>query len=206
MRRIYTLAVFIISFFQLYSQSKSFQITDSLDTAKWCKKSNRIGAYASIISGFGLSYQHQFENGFSLKAQTFGFGSMENEENYDDQFVANIGFDVQYNLLNIDNTSFYALVGGMYLYEENYEYNALYNGDFVDSKEGLHIGFGVGLEYKLFYGYDLSIAIELGYFGRFSEHNTYMENVIDNKTEFVPVTLYPKYFAPGAGVGLFYAF
>lgn len=185
------------------AQAEGNNNTDS-DESKWLQ--NRIGLYGSYFSGYGLSYQYQFENGLSLRTQLFAYGS--NDDNYynSDKIQLAFGADLQYNLKRTEYTRFYVLGGSFIDYYErgNYFYVSSPKYNDFDIERYINVGVGVGIE--LLAWKNVSFMIEGGYYGRFGNNSitTYSYSNEYNKT--YKENIKPRSFGFGVGGGVFYAF
>jgi|GEM_PF-1521431 len=165
---------------------------------------NRIGLYGSFISGYGLSYQYQFENGFSLRTQFFVYGSIGSDELYDENELKIVyGADLQYNIKKTEDTRLYAIVGSYFDYHESEDdyYDIEPSNDIdYDIERYISVGVGIGMEIKV--TLNISFVIEGGYYGRFGT-NSYSNY---NGQEGNYVKRNPKEFSFAIGGGVFYAF
>lgn len=121
------------------NNSVLYKVTNA-EMKKW--GTQRVGVYASYMSGYGLAYQYQFENGFSVKGQLFAFSKSGDDSN-GDELRSMTGFDVQYNLLKNRKVRVYAMAGMGYYYEES-EISYIKNGFNID--RNTLAGFGIGAE------------------------------------------------------------
>lgn len=99
------LIIIVFSFTNLISQEKTNIYTPkskSLSDFDWEK--NRIGFTYSMMTGYGLTYLRQFDNGIALKGQLFAYGSIDDEENYRNEIDVAFGIEVQYNIKKFDKT------------------------------------------------------------------------------------------------------
>lgn len=175
------------------------------DESHWLK--NRIGIYGSFFSGYGLSYQHQFDNSFSLRTQIFAYGRNDDSKEYNSNEVRlAYGADLQYNLKRSGNTRLYAIAGSFLDYYKsgnNYNYPPISND--YDYERYINVGGGFGIE--LMAWRNLSFVIEGGYYGRFG-NNTVTVYRSENGQD--PIYLKekqsPKTFGFGVGGGISYAF
>lgn len=166
---------------------------------------NRIGGYGSFFSGYGLSYQYQFENGISLKTQLFAFGSDDDSRNYNtDEIQLTYGIDIQYNLNRTNDTRFYALAGTFIDYrEEGHYYSSSLDDKDFDIERCFNVGVGFGIEVMAWE--DISVVVEGGYYGRFG-NNTVTDYYSSYGNTIVKINETPRSFGFGVGGGLFYAF
>lgn len=183
----------------------SNQNTDDDDESQWLQ--NRIGLYGSFFSGYGLSYQHQFENGFSLRTQLFAYGSNDDNSNYNsDEIRLAYGVDLQYNLKRTKNTRFYVLVGSFIDYFErgNYYYDAPNLVMDYDVERYWNVGVGFGIE--LMAWQNVSFVIEGGYYGRFGNNTVTVNDYRNGQNISYKENQTPRTFGFGVGGGIFYAF
>ncbi len=170
------------------------------DESQWLQ--NRIGLYGSFFSGYGLSYQYQFENGISVRTQVFAYGSNDDNNNYNsDEIQIAFGGDFQYNLKRSKTTRLYILAGSFIDYNERgnyYEYPS--SDEDVDIKRYINVGVGIGME--LMAWRNISFVIEGGYYGRFGNNSI---TVFNNETRYKEKQT-PKSFGFGVGGGISYAF
>lgn len=175
------------------------------DESQWLQ--NRIGLYGSFFSGYGLSYQHQFENGFSLKTQLFAYGSNDDNSNYNsDEIQLTFGVDLQYTLKRTNNSRLYVLAGSFVDYYErgNYYYATPSNDEDYDIERNINVGVGFGIE--LMAWRNVSFVIEGGYYGRFGNNTVTVYRYGDERDLNFKETQTPKSFGFGVGGGIFYAF
>lgn len=174
------------------------------DGSQWLK--NRIGIYGSFFSGYGLSYQHQFDSGFSLRTQVFAFGRNDDNSDYNTEEVRfAYGADLQYNLKRSRNTRLYALVGSFIdYYKSGNNYNYPSTTDDYDTERYINLGGGFGIE--LMAWQNLSFVIEGGYYGRFGKNNITNYRFENGQDVRYKEQQSPKSFGFGVGGGISYAF
>lgn len=172
--------------------------------SQWLK--NRIGIYGSFFFGYGLSYQHQFENGFSLRTQIFAFGRNDDNKDYNSEEVRfAYGTDLQYNLKRSSNTRLYALVGSFIdYYKSGNNYNYPSTTDDYDTERYINLGGGFGIE--LMAWRNLSFVIEGGYYGRFGKNSVTVYRHENGQDVRYKEKQSPKSFGFGVGGGISYAF
>ncbi|MFA7326057.1 MAG: hypothetical protein WC121_05285 [Candidatus Kapaibacterium sp.] len=174
------------------------------DESQWLQ--NRIGLYGSFFSGYGLSYQYQFDNGLSLRTQMFAYGS--NDDNYysTDEIQLALGLDLQYNLKRTKNTRFYVLAGSFVDYYEtgNYYYSPSSNSEDFDVERYINVGVGFGIE--LMAWRNVAFVIEGGYYGRFGNNTITVYRYDDERDMNIKENQTPRSFGFGVGGGIFYAF
>lgn len=193
-----------ITFANAQDNSKD-ELRGADNDSQWLQ--NRVGGYGSFFSGYGLSYQYQFENGISLKTQLFAFGSDDDNRNYNnDEIQLTYGIDLQYNLNRTKNTRFYALAGSFIDYHEegNYYYSSSSDDTDFDIERYINVGVGFGIE--LMAWQNISVVVEGGYYGRFGNNTVTDYNYNNNGNTRVKVNETPRTFGFGVGGGLFYAF
>lgn len=181
------------------------QNTDYDDESQWLQ--NRIGLYGSFFSGYGLSYQHQFENGFSLRTQLFAYGSNDDNSNYNsDEIRLAYGVDLQYNLKRTKNTRFYALLGSFIDYYERGSsyYDTPNSVKDYDVERYFNIGIGFGIE--LMAWRNVSFMLEGGYYGRFGNNDVTVYDYNNGQSTSYKANQTPTTFGFGVGGGIFYAF
>ncbi len=173
------------------------------DVSKWLD--NRIGGYGSFFSGYGLSFQHQFKNDFSLKSQIFAYGSNDDSEYNNDEIRLAWGVDLQYNLMKTRNTRLYVL-GGTFVdyYETNNNYYVYppNNEDYTNIERYINAGVGFGVEVMLWKHF--SFALEGGYYGRFGNNTVTVNDTYGGVPHHEKQN--PKSFGFGVGGGIFFAF
>lgn len=175
------------------------------DESQWLK--NRIGLYGSFFSGYGLSYQHQFENGFSLRTQLFAYGSNDDNKDYNsEEFRFAYGADLQYNLIRTRNTRLYTLVGSFLDYYESGNNNNTYPSKTKDYDIERYINVGVGFGIELMAWRNLSFVIEGGYYGRFGNNSIGVYRPVSGQNVRYSEKQTPKSFGFGVGGGISYAF
>ncbi len=168
---------------------------------------NRIGLYGSFFSGYGLSYQYQFENGISLRTQLFAYGSNDDNNNYNsDEIQLALGADLQYNLKRTNNSRLYVLAGSFIDYYErgnSYYSSSVYSKDY-NIERFINVGIGFGIE--ILGWKNVSIVLEGGYYGRFGNNTVTVYDYSGEETKRVKVNQTPKSFGFGVGGGISYAF
>lgn len=168
------------------------------DESQWLK--NRVGLYGSFFSGYGLSYQYQFDNGISLRTQLFAYGSDNDNSNYNStEIQLAYGIDLQYNLQRTKSTRFYVLAGSFIDYYEDGYY---YDNDNYDIERYINVGLGFGIEIMAWR--NISIMLEGGYYGRFGNNTVSVYRYGDERD--IKETQNPRSFGFGVGGGIFYAF
>lgn len=175
------------------------------DDSQWLQ--NRIGLYGSFFSGYGLSYQYQFANGFSVRSQLFAYGSNDDNSNYNSNEIRlAFGADLQYNLKRTKSTRLYALAGSFIDYYENGNYYSVTpsaNRDY-DVERYFNVGLGFGIE--LMAWRNVSFVIEGGYYGRFGNNDVTVYDYDNGQGSTHKENQTPKTFGFGGGGGIFYAF
>ncbi len=191
----------ILVFFCLFAAFSFANAQNSNDNdSQWLQ--NRIGGYGSFFSGYGLSYQYQFENGFSLKTQLFAYGSDNDNSNYNaNEIQLALGADLQYNLKRTENTRLYVLAGSFIDYYEDGNY---YNSSPNDSDIERYINVGIGFGIELMAWKNVSFMLEGGYYGRFGNNTVSVYRYGDERD--IKETQNPRSFGFGVGGGIFYAF
>lgn len=185
--------------------TSSNQNTTEDDDSPWLK--NRIGVYGSFFSGYGLSYQHQFENGFSLRTQLFAYGSNDDNDDYNsDEFRFAYGADLQYNLIRSRNTRLYALAGSFLDYYESGNNNYTFPSKTKDYDIERYINVGVAFGIELMAWRNLSFVIEGGYYGRFGNNSITVYKPVNGQSVKHKEKQTPKSFGFGVGGGISYAF
>ena len=175
------------------------------DESQWLQ--NRIGGYGSFFSGYGLSYQYQFDNGFSIRSQLFAYGSDDDNRDYNtDEIQLTYGIDMQYNLNRTKNTRFYALAGSFIDYSEdgNYYYSTSPNDKDYDIERYINVGVGFGIEVMAWR--NISVVVEGGYYGRFGNNTVTVYRYGDEREFNFKENITPRSFGFGVGGGIFYAF
>lgn len=188
------------------STTSSQKLTDE-DTSQWYK--NRIGLYGSFFSGYGLSYQHQFNNGFSIRTQLFATGSNDDNSLYNnDEIQLTYGIDLQYNLKRTKSTRLYVLLGSFIDYNESggYYYGYSYDNDYDDYDIERYINVGVAFGIELMAWRNISLVIEGGYYGRIGNNSVSHYKYIDGEYIKYWENERPKTFGFGVGGGISYAF
>jgi|APTNR8051073442_1049403.scaffolds.fasta_scaffold03618_7 hypothetical protein len=178
----------------------SFANAQNSNDSQWPQ--NRIGLYGSFFSGYGLSYQYQFENGFSLKTQLFAYGSDNDNSDYNtNEIQLALGADLQYNLKRTENTRLYVLAGSFIdYYEDGYYYYSSPNDSDIERYINVGIGFGI----ELMAWKNVSFMLEGGYYGRFGNNTVSVYRYGDERD--IKETQNPRSFGFGVGGGIFYAF
>lgn len=206
MKKLVVLVLLIASISFANAQENSINVLrGESDDSQWLQ--NRVGLYASFFSGYGLSYQHQFSNGISIKTQLFAYGSDDDYRNYNtDEIQLTYGIDLQYNLNRTNNTRFYALLGSFIDYSEdgNYFYSTSPNVNDYDIERYINVGVGFGIEVMAWR--NISIVVEGGYFGRLGNNSIIDYDYVNGEYTRVIENQKPRSFGFGAGVGIFYAF
>ena len=167
---------------------------------------NRIGLYGSFFSGYGLSFQHQFQNGLSIRSQLFAYGSNDDNNYNSDEIQLDYGIDLQYNLKRTQNSRLYALLGSYIDYYErgnSYYSSSVYKKDY-NIERYINVGIGFGIEVMGWQ--NISIVVEGGYYGRFGNNTVTDYNYIGLETVSYKVNQNPKSFGFGVGGGVAYAF
>lgn len=185
--------------------TSSSQNSTQDDDSQWLK--NRIGIYGSFFSGYGLSYQHQFENGFSLRTQIFAYGTNDDNKDYNSkEFRFAYGADLQYNIRRSRNTRLYAIAGSFLdYYKSGNSYNYPSTSDDYDIERYINVGGGFGIE--LMAWRNLSFVIEGGYYGRFGNNSvTVYRSDSGQEPKYYKEKQSPKTFGFGVGGGISYAF
>lgn len=177
-----------IIFFFSFSNSYSLDTTNiEEDNEKWLN--HRVGFYGSSFSGYGLSYQYQFDNGLSIRNQFIALNTIRNEK------VINYGIDLQNNIAKSDMLRFYYIIGAGLAYYENY--------DEFDNETDYNCGTGFGLEVMVWQNF--SFAVELGFSGQLS-NKRYTDQIFkDGKYQYLKVDITERYFNFGGGFGIFIA-
>lgn len=107
-----------------------------------------LGASASVVSGFGLSFRQHLPSEFSFQL-VFGIIKTESELDY------NIGGEAQYDIIRAVDTRFYVCGGVGYFY----------SGESGNSLSGpLRIGGGVGGEWRSIESFHISGGLLFTYF------------------------------------------
>ena len=159
-------------------------------------ESNRIGFTYSTLSGYGLTYLHTLDNGFSFKTQLFIYGEINNDDDFVNADVwGAIGGELQYNIKNFKRNRLYALVGFYFDYDYS-EFGLRYATE-LSIKRLYNGGIGVGFETLVLK--NISLALDGGYYGRIIRGN-YKDA---NKPSKIDLEVG---FGFGFGVSLYYNF
>lgn len=197
------LLLIVFSISNLYSQENTNVYTPkskSLSDFDWEK--NRIGFTYSMMTGYGLSYLRQFDNGLALKTQLFAYGSIDDNSSSSSEIDVAVGLEVQYNIKKFDKTRLYVLGGGYYNYNKNSDN---FNGVDDDTIEAIkNFGIGFGFEFLAFN--QLSFALDGGYYGEFTKKTTNQINYIGGKPIVTPVESNPIKFGFGFGLSAYFNF
>ena len=206
MKRILVFVCLLAAFSFANAQNKTDNVsTSDDDESQWLQ--NRIGLYGSFFSGYGLSYQYQFENGFSIRTQLFAYGSNDENNNYNsDEIRLALGADLQYNLKRTKNTRLYVLAGSFVDYFENGNYTNIYPSTSKDYDIERYINVGVGFGMELMAWRNFAFVIEGGYYGRFGNNSVTVYDYREEGNIRTKENITPKTFGFGVGGGIFYAF
>ena len=150
---------------------------------------HRVGFYGATFSGYGLSYQYQFDNGLSIRNQFIAASNSRNGKEI------NYGIDLQNNISKSDILRFYYIIGAGVAYYENY--------DEYDYEEYYNVGSGLGLEVMIWQNF--SFAIELGFSGQLGNIRYTNREFIDGEFQYLEVDLIERNFNFGGGFGIFLA-
>jgi len=165
----------------------------------------RIGVYASHISGYGISYQYQFDNGISLRTQMLAYGKINDNDDYDNRLFANIGADIQFDVFKNKTMRYYTIIGSYYFYEEDDKRGMFNTNGYKLINRAYNLGVGGGAELKVMDR--ITCCIEGGYFGRSSNNDDYKSVHLGNGNyKYTKVKNKPKEFNFGAGIGVYFAF
>lgn len=193
-------SIVLLSAISLFSQeTKNVYRVEPLNDYQW--NDNRIGFTYSMMSGYGLSYLRVFNDKFALKTQLFAYGSIDEDESYNGNYIDfSIGTELQYTLKKFDRTRLYLLAGYYYKYGIEKDYYSWSLEQTEELVENVHnIGLGFGFEFLAFN--NLAFALDGGYHGRFSNEVNKFEdsNVIISESS-------PIRFGFAFGVSAFYSF
>ncbi len=207
MKRTIIIAVFLTifaSYFAIAQEESQIQYNINKKEFPTLELQNRVGVYASHFSGYGLSYQHQFLSGVSLKTQLLAFGKINDEEDSENMLIANWGLDLQFDVFKNNSMRYYGLIGSFYHYKE--DQNVVFStGTYKEINRGFNVGIGGGAEIKVMDR--ITACIEGGYYGRFSNNDEFKQTRISSGNYvYEKVKNKPKEFNFGAGIGVFFAF
>ena len=181
----------------LYSQeTKNVYRVESNNEYEWFD--NKIGFTYSMMTGYGLTYLRNVNDNFAIKTQLFAYGSIDDEDSYNNYIDFSLGIEFQYTVKKYERTRLYVLGGGYYAYsEENdyYDWNS-YSDNKIENDR--NVGLGIGFELLAFS--NLSFTIDGGYFGRFTKVEEF-DDISNIKKISNPIK-----FGFGFGVSAFYNF
>lgn len=183
MKNIVIILFFLFSCFSFAYSEDSTKIIN--DDHNWLN--HRVGIYGSTFSGYGLSYQYQFDNGISIRNQFFA------EKASEDRQRINYGIDLQNNITRYDILRFYYIVGAGYSYLM----------EFSESENNYNIGSGFGLEVMVWRHF--SFAIELGFSGQYGNKTEIVYKTVDGKYQPFSLETTVRNFNFGGGFGIFLA-
>lgn len=216
-------SVFIISFPVFAQESESYSLiatpifaqtdtqnnnTDNVDfsitnTQKTQHYRHELGFSASLISGYGISYQHNFDTYNSLKTTFFAYSSQYNDE--DSDINAIFGLEYKRNFHVSRTMKVYGLVGGFFNYAEDYyNYSYGYNKSYYFSNDW-NVGAGLGCAFAL---KRIVLNVDIGFRYFYSlERDFYNDYDYDND-EYFPTVNRSKYklFNIAVGAGIAYLF
>jgi hypothetical protein len=203
MKRLINLALFlIIPISCLIAQVD----TDDKEYKPFTWPNNRLGAVASMFSGFGLSYQYHFMDKYALKFSGFVYGeSNSGDMNYstNQNLYATVGLECQLNLHKTKYTRFHAFAASSLWYDD---YSSYYTYDMSGKTENSTINRaivgGIGFGFEFLAWKIISFNIETGLQGRFGTVSRVEKSP---NSSFMSIT-HPRSFGFGIGGGISYAF
>lgn len=202
MKKILCVFLLVLSVSVAYSQTTDNKVVYNVyGEEEYVWKKNRLGASASMMYGYGLTYQRFLNDDLALKTQFFLYGTTDNED-YGDEMDFAFGVDLQYNLIKTNRSRFFASIGGYYNYVENaFEYYSYNEEDNIDIERAINLGFGFGAEIRLLE--NITAYGEVGYSARLeNNHNWEYNGSNDHKY----TASKPKRFSLGVGAGVMFAF
>jgi len=185
--------------------SSNAQDTIRMMNVKPIEYNNKLGFAASMISGYGISYEYNASRQVTLEltASVYGSGgsgsSTSSSSTSDSYIMATVGIEVQKNFFVSHDSRFYTLLGlGYWLNNNRYNYNSTYrdNSDYTA---------GLGLGWEFTFGKKIIFNLEAGYLYRdMNEKGT--NDYYGGGSGLTPYTNHSYYLGFGGGIGLYYAF
>lgn len=189
--------------------------TESVVIQQYKQPNNKIGFAGSMFSGYGLSYEYNVNNNYTIEftGSVFGQGgdqttnngySSSSYGNSDSYLVATLGTELQRNLFFSHDSRFYTFIGLSY-WIDNTDYP---DGVFYKKKD---YAVGLGLGWEFFLGKRIVMNIEGGYLYQYKTEtgaeNTYIYTNGNGSNLLKPYNDRNSYHIGfGIGGGVYYTF
>ncbi len=158
MKKILTAILFIlinVNINQVYSQSNLTNEDASLVVTKKEILNNKLGFAASMISGYGLSYEYNLSPAYTLEftGSIYGEGGKKNSNNISSSYlVSTLGLELQKNMFVNSDSRFYILTSASLWIDNNTNPNNYYAINSIttqDNQTSFVAGLGLGWEINI---------------------------------------------------------
>lgn len=192
----------------LFTLTLAMSVVKAQDTTgSYNHLNNRLGFAASMISGYGLSYQYDFSRSFTMEVTGSIYGSggtSSSQSSYSNPYViATLGFEAQRNLYFSDVSRFYGFgsFSGWIDYNSSESYSFPEQLPYKTYRDENTFITGVGIGLELIVAKHIGFNLEGGYLYRTSRTKG------DNGRGTPRLYTESSYdFGFGVGGGIYYAF
>lgn len=200
MKHYVNIIIILLLIFNIGNAQESVTIKET----KQAQLNNKLGFAGSMFSGYGLSYEYNVSQDFTLEFTGSIYGSGGNSNNFNDNsyIMMTLGSELQKNWFTSQDSRFYTFLGISY-WLDNTNYN--YNNTKTDKND--YVG-GLGLGWEFTFGKKIIFNIEGGYLYRDmnSKGNELIYDPLGGKENLQPFSRHSYYLGFGIGGGIYYSF
>ncbi len=188
------------------------QVSESNDALIMPKKeilNTKLGFAGSMISGYGLSLEHNLNSNYVLEftASIFGEGGSKNTNSYSKSYiVTTLGLELQKNMYSNSDSRFYTFTAAS-LWIDNNTSKDNYNASSIETKDNeTSYVMGIGLGWEITLAKRIILNLEGGYSYKNYGYSGIEPEYTSGQTFYSAYNRTAYRFGFGFGGGVYYAF